>query len=217
MPRCPAKFAVFSFNPMNQIKGNRRRPGVRIKFGDKGNWMIEIEIVPSEADDKAQEARQLLVSLRQTYDLGAWEFTRRVRISPMEIPHSHPVLTLNVRRVEVPDAFLATYLHEQIHWGLSLHFTQTINSLVPEFENRYPDLHCGEPGEARNSFSSYLHIIVNWLEVHALSQYIGREKAIEYALQSPVYGKIYQLVIKEWKEIETVLTQYEILPFPKAA
>ena len=43
------------------------------------------------------------------------EFTKHVRVAPTEIPHSHPVLTLNTQLYN-PDEILCLYLHEQMHW-----------------------------------------------------------------------------------------------------
>lgn len=168
------------------------------------------------AQEFASRAEDLLQALRKKHDLSHWEFTKQVRIAPMEIPHSHPVLTLNTRLLSNEDAFLSTYLHEQIHWGLSLHFNETIEAIVARIQQRYPGLHLGEPGEARNEFSTYLHIVVNWLEVLALSEFVGKERAEEIASQSHIYHKITDLVLNNWSEIETFLGEQRILPFPKA-
>ena len=83
------------------------------------DFNVEIDLETAQRD--AEAARDLLRGLRERYDLSDWEYTHTVRIAPLEVPHSHPVLTLNAMDVRDEDAFLSTYLHEQIHWGLDLH------------------------------------------------------------------------------------------------
>ncbi|MCR9212184.1 MAG: hypothetical protein NXI13_00590 [Proteobacteria bacterium] len=64
----------------------------------------------------------MLFKLHDRYDLSRWEYTKKVRIAPYEIPHSHPILTLNSQYAIGPgadeDLILATYIHEQLHWAL---------------------------------------------------------------------------------------------------
>ena len=83
-----------------------------------GKFSVEIDLSTVQA--RAGSARRLLHELRQRYDLSPWEYTASVRLAPLEIPHSHPVLTLNSRYAEGAsrdeDAFLATYLHLVVNW-----------------------------------------------------------------------------------------------------
>ena len=77
---------------------------------------LEISIDLGTAKDNAERAVEMLVGLRRKYDLRRWEYTRQIRIAPLEIPHSHPVLTLNgfhaAPGFENEDKFLQNYLHE---------------------------------------------------------------------------------------------------------
>ena len=57
-----------------------------------------IEIDLAETQRAAELVRDLLRKLRSEHDLGRFEYTTRVRVAPGEIPHSHPVLTLNSKR-----------------------------------------------------------------------------------------------------------------------
>lgn len=79
---------------------------------------LDIEIDLASVKRAAARVCDMLTGLRLRYDLARFEYTRRVRIAPTEIPHSHPVLTLNTFvRDEV--ALVSTYLHEQMHWYLT--------------------------------------------------------------------------------------------------
>ncbi|MEM7214876.1 MAG: hypothetical protein AAF423_04970 [Pseudomonadota bacterium] len=173
-------------------------------------------MVLCEAERNAKQAVKLLNDLREQYDLSDWEFTRKVRIAPAEIPHSHPVLTLNTRRIVDRSAFLSVYLHEQVHWGLSLHFEEMLPDFIRNLQELYPDLHTDGPDTARNEFSTYLHIIVNWLEISALSGFIGCDEAKATAAHQEIYARIYDFVLNNWKEIEDLLVSQGLLPFPKA-
>ena len=77
--------------------------------------MYETHIDLSEAERASNGIKSMLLKLRGEHDLAPFEYTRKVRIAPGEIPHSHPVLTINTMvRDEQP--LLSLYLHEQMHW-----------------------------------------------------------------------------------------------------
>ena len=54
-----------------------------------------IQLDLTETQRAAELVRDLLRKLRSKNDFGRFEYTTRVRHTPGEIPHSHPVLTLN--------------------------------------------------------------------------------------------------------------------------
>ena len=180
--------------------------------------MIEIDL--SEAQRGAEAARDLLLDLRRRYDLSKWEYTDRIRIAPFERPHSHPVLTLNSRYVlqaePNEDAFLCCYLHEQIHWGLSLHRMNEVAIAVERFGKAYPDAHTGPPETAADRYSTYLHLAVNWLEIEAAAGFIGRPRAESVARASAHYKWIYARAMDDSRQIEDILRSTNILPLPPA-
>jgi hypothetical protein len=93
---------------------DRHDGGVLVTL-NSNDLMIELDL---DAVRKAGDrVRTRLLRLRREFDLTPFEYTRRVRIAPLEIPHSHPVLTLNTR-TEDDHALLCTYIHEQMHWYL---------------------------------------------------------------------------------------------------
>lgn len=180
--------------------------------------MIEIDL--SEAQRGAEAARDLLLALRERFDLSRWEYTDRIRIAPLERPHSHPVLTLNSRYVlqaePDEDAFLCCYLHEQIHWGLTLHRMNETAVAIAKFGEVYPDAHTGPPETAEDQRSTYLHLAVNWLEIEAASEFIGRPRAESVARSSTHYKWMYAAAMDDRKQIEDILRLAEILPLPPA-
>jgi len=178
---------------------------------------LGIEIDLELGRQRADAAKRLLVNLRGRYDLSAWEYTKKVRIAPFETPHSHPVLTLNARLVEDEDAFLATYLHEQIHWALALHRRRETELAIEQLRDCYPNAHAAFPKTARSEQSTYLHLVVNWIEVLAVSEAIGRERAEAQTRRRRIYTWIYETVLEDWDKIEIILKSAKTLPIPTAA
>ncbi len=180
--------------------------------------MIEIDL--SEARRGAEAARDLLLDLRARHDLSKWEYTDNIRIAPNERPHSHPVLTLNSRYVlqaePDEDAFLCCYLHEQIHWGLTLHRLSETTIAVERFREVYPDAHTGPPDTAADQYSTYLHLAVNWLEIEAATEFIGRSRTESVARKSIHYKWMYATVMEDRRRIEDILRSTNVLPFPPA-
>ncbi len=177
------------------------------------------EVDFDSAEPAAVAAAKLLHELRARHDLSKWEYTKKIRIVPDEIPHSHPVLTLNCSRALDPshdeDAFLSVYLHEQIHWGLGRREAENSRT-IDELAILYPEFHVGLPETAGDWFSTYLHLVVNWLEIEAAAEFIGRERAEAEARKAPVYSKIYQTVLADHDSIEALLLTTGVLPLPPA-
>ena len=148
---------------------------------------LEVVLDLDFAQRNAERARDRLLDLRRRFDLSQFEYTRRVRIAPLEIPHSHPTLTLNgFARDDL--ALLTTYLHEQMQW----YVTWYSHVEAPRWQEiwrvlraRYLDVPAGKPEGAADEFSVYLHLIVNWLEVDIASQFIGRGRVIAHVRALP--------------------------------
>ncbi|MCG8494326.1 MAG: hypothetical protein MI743_22140, partial [Sneathiellales bacterium] len=58
------------------------------------------EIDLSEAERKSLKTKSYLGELRETFNLKSVEYTHQIRIAPLEIPHSHPILTLNTQFID---------------------------------------------------------------------------------------------------------------------
>ena len=90
------------------------------------------------------------------------------------------MLTLGNRFADSEDLLLSTYLHEQMHWYLWHLGTPERDMVAPFFDElvrRYPRRPRELPDGARNYEATYLHLVVNWLEIAATSEFIGRERA----------------------------------------
>ncbi len=177
---------------------------------------ICIKIDLSTSERNAEAAKKLLVSLRAQYDLARFEFTQEVRIAPNEVPHSHPILTLNTLEVGNPKRFLSTYLHEQIHWYLSDHCKAELPNAIDALKVRYPKVPSPVSQRARDVYSIYLHLAVNWLEIEATSSLIGREATLRLFDDPSVYRWIYRTVIEDWEAIGSLLAKTNVAPMTDA-
>ena len=102
---------------------------------------LEIRLASGTALE--QRGREQLERLLATHDLSRWLFTRTVQIQSRVIPHSHPVLTLNMQYLDNDAAQLASFLHEQLHWFLVQNQAKLSprlrhwNVCIPRFQRRH--------------------------------------------------------------------------------
>ena len=113
-------------------------------------------------------------------------------------------------------AFLSTYLHEQVHWGLDLHREDEAAHAIARLRAIYPDAHRSLPETGDDEHTTYLHLVVNWLEIFAMAEFIGRERAEAVARRAPVYTRIYRTVIDDYETINAMLRDVGVQPLPLA-
>jgi len=80
----------------------------------------------------------------------------------------------------------------------------------------YPDAHRGFPETGDDEYTTYLHFVVNWLEIFATAEFAGRERAEAVARRVPVYTGIYRTTIDDRQAIGTILREVGLLPLPPA-
>lgn len=135
-------------------------------------------VISTENSEKAELATvKLLNVLRKAHDIGKWEFTDKVHIKRKTIPHSHPVLTLHTRHTsrEQKDLLLSTYIHEQIHWHLDNNLENT-KAAIKDLKSIFTDVPVGYPEGARDENSTYMHLIVCYLELEAMSELLSESR-----------------------------------------
>jgi hypothetical protein len=142
-----------------------------------------------------------------------------VRIVPGGDTYARPILTLGNRFADSEDLLLSTYLHEQMHWYLWHLGTPDRDMLEPfydELVRRYPQAPVELPDGARNYDATYSHLVVNWLEVAATSEFIGRERAFNIASTQRSYRWIYRTVVKDWDALGELYERHGIVPIQTA-
>ncbi|HEX2335715.1 MAG TPA: hypothetical protein VHI72_04510 [Hyphomicrobiaceae bacterium] len=183
------------------------------------NEGFRIDVDLEHAQREAERVRSLLEALRRRHDLARYEYTHVVRIVPGSDTFAHPVLTLGNRFADSEDLLLSTYLHEQMHWYLWLLGTPEHDPVAPFFDElvrRYPEAPIGLPDGARNYESTYLHLVVNWLEIAATSTCIGRARAFACADAQATYRWIYKTVLKDWDLLAELYERHGLLPIQRA-
>jgi hypothetical protein len=180
-------------------------------------FRIDVDI--EHARREGERVHGLLLALRRRHDLARFEYTRIVRIVPGGDTFSHPVLTLGNRFAGSEDALLSTYLHEQMRWYLWHLGTPERDPVAPFFDElvrRYPGAPTSLPDGARNYESTYLHLVVNWLEIAATSELIGRPRACAVAEESHTYRWIYRTVLADWDRLAELYERHGIVPIRSA-
>ncbi|MGE3066425.1 MAG: hypothetical protein AB7K67_12615 [Hyphomicrobiaceae bacterium] len=181
---------------------------------------FRVDIDLDFAAREAQRVSDMLAALRRRHDLSRYEYTQHVRIVPGGETFSHPVLTLSNRFADDEDLLLSTYLHEQMHWYLWLFGTPDTDPLAPFFDElvrRYPEAPTRLPEGARGYDATYLHLVINWLEIMATSEFIGFERAARVAETPYGYRWIYRTVLKDWNALQDLYTEHGLFPIRTAS
>ena len=151
--------------------------------------------VSTAADTPGEQAtREQLLRLLNEHDIERWLFTREVLIDETSIPHSHPVLTLHTRHLGDDLELLSTFIHEQYHW-LVAGQSSNEEAAIQAFRELFPDAPGRDGGGARDSYSSYLHLIVCDLEFQGMTVLFGEETARRVLSGITHYQWIYERVL----------------------
>lgn len=180
---------------------------------------FRIDVDLDHARREADRVRDMLLALRRRHDLSRFEYTRVVRIVPGSDTFSHPMLTLGNRFAENEDTLLSTYLHEQMHWYLWYLGTPERDPVAPFFDElvrRYPEAPTELPDGARNYEATYLHLVINWLEVAATAEFIGRRRAVAVAEVQRTYRWIYRTVLRDWDALQELYERHGLVPIRSA-
>jgi hypothetical protein len=191
----------------SKITHRGREIGIEAK-----NRQLRIRLATgSESQNKLRE--RLSVILKK-HHLSRWFFTYEVVIDESDFSHSHPVLTLatNSDGAKSEMGLLSAFLHEQCHWFLSAHRVR-LEKAMCELRHAYPQVKVGrKEGGARDEESTYLHLLVCLLEFEALSEVVGRKRAIGFVLRKPYYTWIYQRVVSDYRTLKRVALKEDLIP-----
>ena len=175
-----------------------------------GMVQADVSIATARGSDSEVEVQEQLNRIVTGFDLDEWTFTHTVIIDERSIPHSHPVLTLNARHADV-DRLLSTYIHEQLHWYLAASRERT-QAAIAELRTVYPEVPVGGSEGARDAESTYLHLVVNYLELQGIRRLLGDARAedvFEY-WAGDHYTWIYATVLKDEARIANIVHAYDL-------
>ncbi|GHO78784.1 hypothetical protein KSD_65550 [Ktedonobacter sp. SOSP1-85] len=171
------------------------------------------EIASGIMNQREQQTKDQLARLFEQYALDKCLYTEHIQIDERAIPHSHPVLTLNTPYPpDDPQALLAKYIHEQIHWFVLLvEKAEDAYKAMGIFRQMHPDLPVGFPDGCRDGQSNYLHIEVNYLEYMGLIELFGSEAASQVIERKDYYKKIYETILHDTEKVAQVMTHHELI------
>jgi hypothetical protein len=174
-----------------------------------------LEILVKSGTPAEQRMRRLLSRLVEEYDLTGWLFTTIVLLDETAMPHSHPVLTLNVAHERNAIMTLAEFVHEQLHWFEEQH-AEDRDRAIEETRRWYPAVPSEHPEGAGNETSTRLHLLVCYLEYQALKCLVGGRAARRtiVALSQHHYRWIYRTVLSDEETIGRIICQYNLVPGP---
>jgi len=169
-----------------------------------GQAAVSITLKHGTAGEAA--TREQLQRLLATYDLSPWLHTKAVVIDAQAIPLSHPVLTLHTRHAKDDELLLSTYVHEQLHWFLTERQEQT-DLAIGDLRKAFPNAPAGGRAGARDEYSTYLHLLVCFLEQQAVVQVVGELKAKQVMefWATDHYTWVYRQVLDHGQEIASVI------------
>ena len=172
------------------------------------------EIALKQNSRTEQQTRDQLERLLRTYDISQWIFTRSVLIDDTATPHSHPVLTLSTRHTKDDELLLSTFVHEQFHWWTSGANLEATRRAIDELRGMFPKVPVVAPEGASDENSSYLHLVVCYLEYRAMRELLGEFKSrqIMEFWADDHYTWIYRTVLEKPRDISTVLFKHGLLP-----
>jgi hypothetical protein len=174
---------------------------------------VNIEIALKSGSPAERRTKDQLQRLLQDYDVSAWVFTKSVVIDEKAIPHSHPVLTLSARHVRDDELLLSTFLHEQIHWFLARNHKST-EEAKRDLRRLFPRVPASFPEGAKDEESTYLHLLVVYLEYRACREALGelRARQVMEFWASDHYTWVYRTVLERARDVGRVVSGHRLVP-----
>jgi len=183
-------------------------PAINSAVVDILNRKMPVHIEVNNPNSRTQKAKKLLQKILKDKRIFPYLISRKVVIESDVISHSHPI-TLNTKYINEPNLFLSVFLHEQFHHYLD--FKQDEWKKFIEWTKReFPNVPIYPNGGARDELSTRSHLLVNFLEYRALSQFIGEEQAKLELLKFKHYKWIYKTMLENLSLIEEKIKEFEI-------
>ena len=172
-----------------------------------------LEITLKHGTAAEAQTRDQLQRLLATYNLSPWIYTKTIVVDERAIPFSHPVLTLHARHLKDDDLLVSTFVHEQLHWFLADR-QQDTEQAITDLRKVFQNVPVGGTAGARDEQSTYLHLLVCYLEQQAVRQIFGelRAKQIMDFWASDHYTWIYQTVTAREQEIAQIMRNRKLIP-----
>jgi hypothetical protein len=172
-----------------------------------------LEITLKHGTAGEAQTREQLQRLLATYNLSPWIYTKTIVVDEQAIPFSHPLLTLHTRHLKDDDLLVSTFVHEQLHWFLADRQQDTAQAIT-DLRKLFQNVPVGGTAGARDEQSTYLHLLVCYLEQQADRQIFGelRAKQIMDFWASDHYTWVYETVIARGQDIAQIMRNRKLMP-----
>lgn len=168
------------------------------------------------ARELEQQTREQLQRVLSEYDVSPWMHKRRVKVDASSIGESGPyIITLSTQYLGDDLGLLAEFIHEQIHRITFEERLQRRNAAIEKFRKLYPDAPAERPKGGPNEFVTYMHLVINWLELDAMTELVGEETARRLAAEEDHYTWINARILEDTDKIGAVLAQHDLLITPE--
>lgn len=171
-----------------------------------------VEITEIKPNKWTAITKQNLYQLAQVYDLSPFLYTKKIHVESQVVPHSHPVLTLNTRNAEKPRKLLSVWLHEEFHWWMERNKKST-DLAIRELKKIYPK---APATKSSGPDSTYIHLMVCFLEMKALSFYLGKKESVsvitEIMKKDKLYPWVYYQVLHRDYAIKKIMLKHKLIP-----
>lgn len=171
---------------------------------------VTLDITLKHGTQDEARTRAQLQRLLTTYDVSPW--IKSIVIDEQATPISHPVLTLHTRHVKDDELLLSTFVHEQFHWFLAER-PEATEQAIADLRKLFPSVPAGGTAGARDESSTYMHLLVCYLEQQADRLLLGelRTKQVVEFWATDHYTWVYQTVIGRGRDIGQVVRERKLL------
>jgi hypothetical protein len=160
---------------------------------------------------EAQTRRQLRDVLAE-YDVDPWVFERAIRVDAASFGSSEPVITLSTQHRGDDLGLLAEFVHEQIHVFVK---GPSLRAALDTLRTMYPNAPTERPRGGPSATATYLHLVVNWLELDAMAELVGEETARRLADEEGHYTWINDRVLEDTQKLGRLLARHDLLITPE--
>ncbi len=165
-----------------------------------------LTVITTNQTGTEESTKARLQEVLQEYNINKWLFKDSVRIVDNQIPHSHPIITLN-SRPQTDLSLLGTLIHENIHWIL-LSKERNMNAAIVEIKQKFTTIPDGQ--NAGSQSSTYLHLLVNYLEFDGISQIANQRAAIAIFERRKYYKWVHKTVIQNIDYFEKLVIKHNL-------
>lgn len=171
----------------------------------------DFDIRLARGTEREKLAATQLRRLIDSHDISPFIFTYTVVIREGDVPHSHPLLTINTLHLKDDASALSVFIHEQFHW-LGAALNANTKAAIKDLKAIYPNAPGYRGGGARDDYSTYVHLLVGLQEYRATASLFGEAEAKRVIARKPHYRWIYRQVLENEAAIAAIVEEHSLNP-----